>query len=132
MSWKISTATVHGIAAEKSEERFYPQLFCPEGQYSDFGQIFFLPFKTSLKLIFHLGETVDPSAPQFNPKALGLYHTVIFVLMTWTYGVGAPSGLFVPSLTLGAAMGRLYGRAVMAILNHAGERSIHKQTACGA
>ena len=40
--------------------------------------------------------------------------------MTWTYGVGAPSGLFVPSLTLGAAMGRLYGQGVNTLLRYRG------------
>lgn len=35
-----------------------------------------------------------------------------FILMTWTYGVGVPSGLFVPSLSVGAAFGQIVGRLV--------------------
>lgn len=84
-----------------------------------------MPFVQSLKLLIHLGETHDtaggnPAVPQFNTGGLGIYHVVIFILMTWTYGVGAPSGLFVPILTLGAAMGRLYGQGVLTFLQYMG------------
>ena len=34
----------------------------------------------------------------------------------WTYGIGAPTGLFVPSLAVGAAMGQIVGRAVAAVV----------------
>jgi len=35
---------------------------------------------------------------------------VVYGLMTITYGVGAPTGLFVPSLMVGATLGRLMGQ----------------------
>ncbi len=35
----------------------------------------------------------------------------------WTYGVGAPTGLFVPSLAVGAALGQIFGRGVAAFVN---------------
>lgn len=119
----------HVAAADESVKEYYPQLWCPKGQYSEFGQIFFVPLVQSLKLIMHLGETHPQETENASPKqirdsALMLYHGVIFVLMTWTYGVGAPSGLFVPCLTLGAAMGRLYAHGVMAILSYYGALSM--------
>ena len=35
--------------------------------------------------------------------------------MTVTYGVGAPTGLFVPSLAVGSAMGQICGRIVNSV-----------------
>jgi len=35
-----------------------------------------------------------------------------FLLATWTYGLYVPSGLFVPVILCGAAMGRLFGECI--------------------
>lgn len=40
--------------------------------------------------------------------------------MTWTYGIGAASGLFVPCLAAGASAGRLAGQLATAVLARAG------------
>ena len=45
----------------------------------------------------------------FGMDALFLYFLVMYGLMVWTYGVGAPTGLFVPSLAVGAALGQIFG-----------------------
>ena len=42
--------------------------------------------------------------------------------MCWTNGVGASTGMFVPSLAVGAAGGRLAGRVVKAAMAAAGSR----------
>ena len=44
----------------------------------------------------------------------------MYALMTWTYGIGAPTGLFVPSLAVGAAGGQIVGRVVRAMVMSTG------------
>ena len=97
---------------------FFKQLYCPEGQYSVYGQLFYNPLATSFKFLLHLGEVGEFGEDGQHPfpvSALIWYFIIMFLLMTVTYGVGAPTGLFVPSLAVGAAFGQLCGRMVAAI-----------------
>jgi chloride channel 7 len=48
------------------------------------------------------------------------YFLFMYALMTWTYGIGAPTGLFVPSLAVGAAGGQIVGRMVRAMVMSTG------------
>ena len=48
----------------------------------------------------------------FYPPALALLFGVGYLLMVTSYGTAAPTGLFIPCLVVGAAGGRLVGRAV--------------------
>merc|ERR1719336_1745149 len=41
-----------------------------------------------------------------------LFAVAHYVQLIWTYGLGVPSGLFVPSLLGGASFGRLIGQAL--------------------
>ena len=41
---------------DQIRELFFRRLYCPEGQYSRYGQLFFTPLSKSLKLLVHLGE----------------------------------------------------------------------------
>ena len=100
---------------EGGAEDFFPQFWCPSGQYNIFGQLFFVPLSEALRQIYHLGETV-PGGYDFPIEVLLTFWAVVVLLMTWTYGVGAATGLFVPSLAVGAAMGRAYGRLWAVIL----------------
>ena len=109
---------------DQIREKFFRQLYCPEGEYSLYGQLFFTPLAKSLKLLVHLGEVGEGAAEaasgerqyMFGMDALFLYFFVMYSLMILTYGVGAPTGLFVPSLAVGAALGRIYGRGVAAFV----------------
>eukprot|EP01025_Chloroclados_australasicus_P045910 TRINITY_DN5061_c0_g1_i3.p1 TRINITY_DN5061_c0_g1~~TRINITY_DN5061_c0_g1_i3.p1 ORF type:complete len:975 (-),score=102.89 TRINITY_DN5061_c0_g1_i3:1065-3989(-) len=116
----------NGTEAEIASARFYqtggnveyfPQLWCPKGQYNVHGQLFATPLASSLRLIIHMGENfpmgqqwIFPFVPVF------LMFVVVYVLMTITYGVGAPQGLFVPSLMVGACVGRLIGQLMWHIV----------------
>ena len=60
------------------------------------------------------------SAHPFPISALFWYFILTFSLMTVTYGVGAPTGLFVPSLAVGASFGQLVGRIVASIARRRG------------
>jgi len=82
------------------------QFFCPDGKFSAMGTLVFSTPEKSAKSLFHATD--------------GLYHIVTllcfficyFFLATWTYGLYVPSGLFVPVILCGAAMGRLFGELV--------------------
>lgn len=45
----------------------------------------------------------------YNPMTLGLFTLVYFFLACWTYGLTVSAGVFIPSLLIGAAWGRLFG-----------------------
>ena len=105
-----------GESFEDGREDFFPQLWCKEGSYNIFGQLFFVPLAEALRIIFHLGETL-PGGYTFPIETLLVFFGVVYFLMTWTYGVGAATGLFVPSLAVGAALGRAYGRLIAVIFS---------------
>ena len=95
----------------------FPQLWCArEGTYSAWGQLFFTPIAETLKRLLHLGEGLEGYEHTFDVGGLLLLTLFNFSFMTLTYGVSAPTGLFVPSLLVGAAWGRLAGRLVRAAL----------------
>ena len=107
------------------QSRFFPQLWCPAELYSKFGQLFFVPLSEALQIILHLGETLQAAGPgaegagassgntqwEFPLDVLFTFLVVCFGLMTCTYGVGAATGLFVPSLAVGAGMGQAWPSA---------------------
>uniref|UniRef100_A0A672GZN9 Chloride channel protein n=1 Tax=Salarias fasciatus TaxID=181472 RepID=A0A672GZN9_SALFA len=45
----------------------------------------------------------------YNPLTLGLFTLTYFFLACWTYGLSVSAGVFIPSLLIGAAWGRLCG-----------------------
>eukprot|EP00931_Biecheleriopsis_adriatica_P041540 TRINITY_DN23734_c0_g2_i1.p1 TRINITY_DN23734_c0_g2~~TRINITY_DN23734_c0_g2_i1.p1 ORF type:complete len:860 (-),score=130.18 TRINITY_DN23734_c0_g2_i1:58-2637(-) len=57
----------------------------------------------AMKEIFHSDEDFDLSI-------LSVFAALNLVLSCWTYGIGVPSGLFVPSLLTGSAFGRIIGQ----------------------
>ena len=68
-------------------------------------QVFFTPLSQALRLIIHLGEPLPETKLEefsFSFAALGLFFVLPYVLMMWTNGVGASTGMFVPALAVGA------------------------------
>ena len=51
----------------------------------------------------------------FEAVTLATYTILYFFLALWTYGLSVPSGLFIPSLLIGAGWGRLVGIGFQAI-----------------
>lgn len=98
----------------------FPELWCPPGTFSRWGQLFYQPLAEALKIIIHIGEDSSQIQYFFNWLTLFMYFVVAFTLMIVTYGVGAATGLFVPSLVVGAAAGRLFGKLVQEIVRSAG------------
>jgi chloride channel 7 len=113
---------------------YFPRLWCPQGRYSLFGQLFFVPLSKSLRLLIHLGEPVATAATpyqyQYHLVALAMHAVLTYFLMAWTYGIGAASGLFVPCLAVGASAGRLAGQLATAALAALGAPPL--ATACRA
>ncbi|XP_019362936.1 PREDICTED: H(+)/Cl(-) exchange transporter 7 [Gavialis gangeticus] len=82
----------------------YPlQLFCADGEYNSMATAFFNTPEKSVVSLFH-----DPPGT-YNPMTLGMFTLMYFFLACWTYGLTVSAGVFIPSLLIGAAWGRLFG-----------------------
>ncbi|XP_054762760.2 H(+)/Cl(-) exchange transporter 7-like [Lytechinus pictus] len=83
--------------------QFPLQLFCGDGEYSASSTLFFNTPEESVKLLFHK----EPGS--YDLPILSVFILTYFILACWTYGLSVPSGLFIPSLLVGAAWGRMCG-----------------------
>ncbi|PVD38860.1 hypothetical protein C0Q70_01485 [Pomacea canaliculata] len=93
----------------ETTEEMRVQFFCDDGFYSSSTNLFFDTPESSVKALFHA------VAGSFNVSTLASYTAGYFFLACWTYGLSVPSGLFIPSLLIGAGWGRLVGIGVAAI-----------------
>lgn len=82
------------------------QFFCHDGQFSAMGTIVFSTPEKSAKSLFHAQQGM------YSIVTLVAFFICFYLLATWTYGLYVPSGLFVPVILIGAAMGRLFGEIV--------------------
>lgn len=79
------------------------QFFCCDGEYNTMATLLFTTPESSVKSLFH-----DPPG-SYSTGTLILFVIPYFFLACATYGLRVPSGLFIPSLLIGAAWGRLIG-----------------------
>ncbi|XP_066499009.1 H(+)/Cl(-) exchange transporter 7 [Hoplias malabaricus] len=86
-----------------STEDYPLQLFCADGEYNAMATAFFNTPERSVRSLFH-----NP-AGTYNPATLGCFTLTYFFLACWTYGLTVSAGVFIPSLLIGAAWGRLFG-----------------------
>ena len=93
--------------------KFPVQLFCNDGQYNAMAGLFFQTPEQSVRSLFH-----DPPG-SFDPYTVTLFFFAYFILAAWTYGLAIPSGLFIPSILIGAAWGRLVGIGVAHLIPNA-------------
>ncbi|XP_056609081.1 H(+)/Cl(-) exchange transporter 7 isoform X1 [Triplophysa dalaica] len=90
------------LGPDHNEE--YPlQLFCSDGEYNSMATAFFNTPERSVRSLFH-----NPPGT-YNPVTLGVFTLAYFFLAVWTYGLAVSAGVFIPSLLIGAAWGRLFG-----------------------
>ncbi|CAE8584198.1 unnamed protein product [Polarella glacialis] len=73
--------------------------------FADTLGLFVTPSEDSIKVLFH-----DPT--KLHNGLLAVFGALYFIVACWTYGLGVPSGLFVPSLLIGSVMGRVVGQLV--------------------
>ncbi|XP_056461057.1 H(+)/Cl(-) exchange transporter 7 isoform X1 [Gadus chalcogrammus] len=82
----------------------YPlQLYCDDGEYNSMATTVFNRPEKSLQNLFH-----NPPG-SYHPLTLGMFTITYFFLACWTYGLAVSAGVFIPSLLIGAAWGRLIG-----------------------
>ncbi|DBA70944.1 TPA: hypothetical protein ACH3X2_011387 [Trebouxia sp. C0005] len=101
--------------------KFFPQLWCNSTQFNPHGQLFFNPLIQSMRMIVHFGETLpEEITPEhiISSSLLLLWAVTIFCGMLFCFGIGAATGLFIPSLALGAAWGRIVGMLVRFMVGH--------------
>jgi chloride channel 7 len=80
----------------------YPvRLHCPSGQFSTMGSLFINTPETVLINMLHVEATM------YSVPLLLLFVCMYFALAVVTYGLSISSGLFIPSLLIGATYGRL-------------------------
>lgn len=89
---------------------YFLQFNCPDGYYNSAATVLLNPMEDAIKALFHSG----------GETSLGLLNLVacwcmLLVGTCVTYGSSMPSGLFVPSLLAGSALGRALGEIVYGV-----------------
>jgi len=92
----------------RAEEEFGVRLGCPVGQYDELATIFFGTREQSITRLFTQAVPHEP----FANSSLLIAGVTYLLLMLLTYGIAIPAGLFMPSVMVGACLGRLVGQLV--------------------
>ncbi|XP_043478610.1 H(+)/Cl(-) exchange transporter 7 [Leptopilina heterotoma] len=94
----------------KDPTKFPIQLFCSNGQYNAAAALWFQTPESTVRSLFH-----DPPGSH-NAETLIIFVLLYFFLAACTFGLSMSSGLFIPSLLIGAGWGRLIGSGLTDIL----------------
>lgn len=86
-------------------------IYCAEGEYNDFANLFLVPQDRALKGLF------SRTGKMFSFEALSLFLIVYFSMTLVTAGLSVAAGLFVPMMLVGATFGRIIGRALAEIFS---------------
>ncbi|KAH0947333.1 hypothetical protein HN011_003798 [Eciton burchellii] len=89
--------------------KFPVQMYCAKGQYSAVASLWFQTPESSVRSLFH-----DPKGSH-SDITLTIFVVLYFFLAAATFGLSMSSGLFIPSLLIGSAWGRLTGVALSRI-----------------
>ena len=84
------------------DERLQNRFFCPQGQVNELGNVLFGSRIESIKRIL-----TDPT--DFKRETLLTVGILFYALMTLTFGTALPSGIFTPSVLIGASLGGFAG-----------------------
>ncbi|KAL0337499.1 UNVERIFIED_CONTAM: putative chloride channel-like protein CLC-g [Sesamum calycinum] len=90
----------------------YKKFQCPPGYYNDLASLFFNTNDDAIKNLFSKGTDTE-----FHHSSMLIFFATCFFLSTFSYGIVAPTGLFVPVIVTGAAYGRFVGMCVGSNLN---------------
>lgn len=94
--------TINDCRPLGNDPTLYPvQLFCKDNEYNVVAALWFQTPEASVKALFHDG----PGSHQVS--TLFIFVLVYFPLSCITYGLSASLGIFIPTLLVGAAWGRL-------------------------
>ncbi|XP_059170124.1 H(+)/Cl(-) exchange transporter 7-like [Physella acuta] len=83
------------------------QMGCSGGSHNSMSTLFLTTPEGCLKALLH-----DPIETH-SVLSLVLFLVIFFLLGVWTYGLSVSSGVFIPSLAIGAGWGRLIGLGVV-------------------
>ncbi|KAL0110500.1 hypothetical protein PUN28_013839 [Cardiocondyla obscurior] len=83
--------------------KFPVQMYCKDGQYNAVASLWFQTPESSVRSLFH-----DPKGAH-DDLTLAIFVVLYFFLAAMTFGLSMSSGLFIPSLLIGSAWGRLIG-----------------------
>tara|TARA_R110002050_G_scaffold2780_9_gene15462 strand:+ start:1446 stop:2069 length:624 start_codon:yes stop_codon:yes gene_type:complete len=78
------------------------QFNCPAGQHNALATLLYSTPPSAVQYLLH-------SCYNFHYYTLVIYCAAMFFLGFITYGISIPSGVFVPCMTIGAALGRIVG-----------------------
>ncbi|KAJ8303245.1 hypothetical protein KUTeg_019641 [Tegillarca granosa] len=92
------------------EHAIVSKMFCKDDKYNSLSTLFLTTPEGCLKALLH-----DPFGAH-GVVSLVVFTIVFFFLGVWTYGLSVSSGVFIPSLAIGAAWGRLVGIGVVHML----------------
>ncbi|KAL3623965.1 hypothetical protein CASFOL_032781 [Castilleja foliolosa] len=92
----------------------YKKFQCPPGYYNDLASLFFNTNDDAIKNLFSKNTDTE-----FHHSSMLIFFATCFLLSAFSYGIVAPTGLFVPVIVTGAAYGRFVGMCVGSTnLNH--------------
>ncbi|XP_070203542.1 H(+)/Cl(-) exchange transporter 7-like isoform X3 [Littorina saxatilis] len=94
-------------AKPNSSHAITTSMFCEEGSFNTMSTMFLTTPEGCLKSLLH-----DP-LESYGVLPLVAFIVIFFLLGVWTYGLSVSSGVFIPSLAIGAAWGRLVGMGVV-------------------
>ncbi|XP_057459574.1 putative chloride channel-like protein CLC-g isoform X2 [Actinidia eriantha] len=93
----------------------YKKFQCPPGHYNDLASLIFNTNDDAIKNLF--SKNTDS---EFHWSSILIFFVTCFFLSIFSYGIVAPTGLFVPVILTGASYGRLIGMLIgsRSNLNH--------------
>ncbi|PSS08425.1 Chloride channel-like protein CLC-g [Actinidia chinensis var. chinensis] len=93
----------------------YKKFQCPPGHYNDLASLIFNTNDDAIKNLF--SKNTDS---EFHWSSILIFFVTCFFLSIFSYGIVAPTGLFVPVILTGASYGRLVGMLIgsQSNLNH--------------
>ncbi|XP_066597551.1 H(+)/Cl(-) exchange transporter 7 [Prorops nasuta] len=94
---------------DKVRTKFPIKMYCQENEYSAVGALWFQTPESSVRSLFH-----DPKGSH-NSGTLAIFIIVYYFMAVFTYGLSMSGGLFIPSLLIGSAWGRLIGSGLAMI-----------------
>eukprot|EP01032_Pedospumella_encystans_P012074 gene12074-13992_t len=85
-------------------------LYCnKKTHYNELASLYLADSDVVIRQLFHFREVGDQNDLTFTSASLFLFFVPYLIMACVTYGTAVPAGMFVPSLTSGAAFGRLIG-----------------------
>ncbi|KAI6681557.1 hypothetical protein NL676_035438 [Syzygium grande] len=90
-----------------SQSGNYKKFQCPSGQYNDLASLIFNTNDDAIRNLFTKGTDNE-----FQYSSILIFFGACFFLSIFSYGIVAPTGLFVPAIMTGASYGRFIGMLI--------------------